>query len=98
MINTLSIAEIEKHADNIYEAIIVIARRARQINGEQKQLIEREDFDDEEYEEFNEERLEQYDSDYVRLPKPTTLALEEFLADRFRFEYRSDSDGEEQSN
>lgn len=98
MINTLSIGNLERHAENIYEAIIVIARRARQINNDQKQMVQREEFDEEEYDEYTEENLELYDSDYVRLPKPTTLALEEFSDGKIRFEYRSVSEEDEQGS
>ncbi|MDZ7262429.1 MAG: DNA-directed RNA polymerase subunit omega, partial [candidate division KSB1 bacterium] len=55
MASTLSLSELEKYAENIYEAIVVIAKRARQINDEQKRLlgmeVEPEENTTEEYEE-----------------------------------------------
>ncbi|NIR48694.1 DNA-directed RNA polymerase subunit omega [candidate division KSB1 bacterium] len=97
MITTLSLEEIEKYADNIYEAIIVLARRARQINEEQKQTLFRET--EEEYEDYDEELEEGVllDSDYVRLPKPTSIALEEFLTGKLKFEYRGPSKEQEET-
>jgi len=35
-INPIDLREIEKHASNVYEGIIVTAKRARQINSENK--------------------------------------------------------------
>jgi len=32
MVETLDLSELNKHAENIYEAIVIIAKRARQIN------------------------------------------------------------------
>ena len=87
MIKTLSLKDFEKYADNIYEAIIVLGKRARQINDEQKQLLHREE---EEYDDYDEELPdgELLDVDYLKLPKPTTLALEEFLAGKIQFKYK----------
>lgn len=88
MINTLSLNEIERFADNIYEAIIVLAKRARQINDEQKEVLRR-DYEDE-YDDYDEEinETEIIDTDYVKLPKPTSLALDEFLAGKIEYNYR----------
>ena len=96
MITTLSLREIEKHANNIYEAIIVLAKRARQINDEQKQLYQRDgeydsydDYDDDEYE-VNTEDIE-----YLKLPKPTSLALEELLSGKLEYSYRKTEDDDD---
>jgi DNA-directed RNA polymerase subunit K/omega len=87
MINTLPLNEFEKYASSIYEAIIVLAKRARQINDQQKRVFFREGED--EYEEFDEdsEEISAPATDYVELPKPTTLALEEFLSGKLQYEY-----------
>ena len=98
MITTLSLREIEKHASNIYEAIIVLAKRARQINDEQKQLYQRDgeydsydDYDDDEFE-INTEEIE-----YLRLPKPSSLALEELLSGKLEYSYR-DAEGDDEDD
>ncbi len=96
MIKTLPLDEIEKHAENIYEAIVVMAKRARQINDEQKELLRKEY--ESEFEEFDSEDGEEERKprdDYPRLPKPTTLALEEFLAGKLQYEYKQDIEEEE---
>ena len=40
MSSTISLSELEKLSGNLYEAIVVIAKRAKQINEEQKSLID----------------------------------------------------------
>lgn len=93
MITTLSLKDIEKHADNLYEAIIVLAKRARQINDEQKQLLHREnDYDG--YEDYEDEDFEisSGDINYLKLPKPTSIALEELLAGKIEYHYKVPDD------
>jgi len=98
MVSTISQDELQKHAHNVYEAIVVTAKRARQINDEQKRLIDLEtgydesneqtagDDLDEDLEEFAEERQPE-NTKFLRLPKPTTIALEELLSDKLEFRY-----------
>jgi len=90
MIKTLPIHELEKRADNVYEASIILAKRARQINAEQKQLIMRERDLDEDYENYDEEEPEelQTDVDYLTLPKPAAVSVEEFLEGKLQYKYR----------
>ena len=88
MVSPISLEDIEKYAENVYEAIMIIAKRARQINDEQKRLLEsqleaNEDIDDN----YDEPSDEMYDQTYVRLPKPTRLALEEMLSGKLKCEY-----------
>jgi len=102
MIHTLHITDLEKHADNVYEAIIVIAKKARGINLEQKEafLREREEFDDEEIENYEDEEVMPIAArkEYVRLTKPTTLALQQFLDGKLEFTYRKPAEEQEESN
>jgi DNA-directed RNA polymerase subunit K/omega len=75
---------IEAPTNNIYEAITIIAKRAQQINGDLKnELIEKlEEFAtytdslDEVFE--NKEQIE-VSKFYEKLPKPTAMAVEEWL-------------------
>jgi DNA-directed RNA polymerase omega subunit len=91
MTETLPLEKLEEKVDSLYEAIVVIARRARQINEMQKQLIDREteaNASDDDLDEvvFDGDYL---DRQYLKLPKPTTLALEEMMAGKLEFEYIS---------
>lgn len=95
MASTISLADLERHADNIYEAIIIMAKRARQINDQQKSLLQQEREEEESYEEYDEEAPEEIvEKPYIKLPKPTTVALNEFLAGKIRYDYQPDEDEE----
>ena len=91
MIDTISISEIEDKADNVYESVIVVAKRARQINDEQKQLLMKEqDEYDEDYDALMEEEGEiiPNEGEYLKLPKPSAIALEEFMDGKLEYSYR----------
>ncbi|MBL4744850.1 MAG: DNA-directed RNA polymerase subunit omega [Flavobacteriaceae bacterium] len=79
--------KIESPTQNIYEAISIIAKRATQINGDLKnELVEKlEEFAthndslDEVFE--NKEQIE-VSKFYEKLPKPTAIAVQEWLEER----------------
>jgi len=79
--------KIESPTENIYEAISIIAKRAAQINGDLKnELVEKlEEFAthndslDEVFE--NKEQIE-VSKFYEKLPKPTAIAVQEWLEER----------------
>lgn len=98
MASTIPIEELKKHSSNIYEAIMIIAKRARQINDDQKRLIEQEtgydsnmdsvnddDADDDAAENAEDRQVQPVK--YIKLPKPTTLALEEMMSGRLNYRY-----------
>jgi DNA-directed RNA polymerase subunit K/omega len=97
MASTIPLEELKKHSSNIYEAIMIIAKRARQINDDQKRLIEQEtgydssidDVNDDDADDDNDtsEERQMEPAKYIRLPKPTTVALEEMLLGRLNFQY-----------
>jgi DNA-directed RNA polymerase omega subunit len=91
MIETISIGDIEDKAENVYESVIVVAKRARQINDEQKQLLMKEqDEYDEDYDAMVEDEGELIpaEGDYLKLPKPSAIALEEFMEGKLEYLYR----------
>ncbi|MBT7705175.1 MAG: DNA-directed RNA polymerase subunit omega [Polaribacter sp.] len=76
--------EIEAQTENIYEAISIIAKRATQINNDLKtELVDKL----EEFATYNDSLEEVFENKgqievskfYERLPKPTALAVEEWL-------------------
>lgn len=97
MIKTLEMSEVSKKVANIYEAAIIIAKRARQINNEQKQMISREsEFGDDDYDNYiDDEDGEITAKEFINLPKPSELSLEEFMKGTLKFDY-GDSDEEEE--
>lgn len=82
--------KIEAPTENLYEAITVLAKRAQQINGDLKsELIEKlEEFAtytdslDEVFE--NKEQIE-VSKFYEKLPKPTAIAVQEWLEDKIYY-------------
>lgn len=75
---------IEAPTNNIYEAISIIAKRATQINTDiKKELIEKlEEFatyNDSLEEVFENKEQIEVSKFYERLPKPTAIAVEEWL-------------------
>ena len=79
--------EIEKPTENIYEAISIIATRAEQINLDlKKELVEKLDefatYNDSLEEVFENKEQIEVSKFYERLPKPTAIAVEEWLNER----------------
>ena len=78
---------IEAQTDNIYEAISIIAKRATQINTDlKKELIEKLDefatYNDSLEEVFENKEQIEVSKFYEKLPKPTAIAVEEWLEER----------------
>jgi len=90
-VSTTNLNDLENYVDNVYEAIVIIAKRAKQINDEQKRIIETEiSFDDDAdiYDDDNDDEIERNDEPrYIKLPKPTKIALQELLSGDIKFEY-----------
>jgi DNA-directed RNA polymerase subunit K/omega len=84
---TYNKSEIEAETENIYEAISIIAKRATQINNDLKtELVDKLDefatYNDSLEEVFENKEQIEVSKFYERLPKPTALAVEEWLNDK----------------
>ncbi len=95
---TLDKNQIDAPTDNIYEAISIIAKRAKQINTEiKKELLEKLDefatYNDSLDEIFENKEQIEVSKFYERLPKPHALAVEEWLNDKIY--YRNTKESEE---
>lgn len=94
-IKPLEIVELESKAGNIYEAIVIAGKRARQINDEQKvefnqriqPLLEKEEEDDENV--VSKDKME-LSIVFETKVKPTEEAVEELLNDQLDFRIRSE--------
>jgi len=78
---------IEAPTQNIYEAISIIAKRANQINSDLKtELVEKLEefatFNDSLEEVFENKEQIEVSKFYEKLPKPTAIAVEEWLNDK----------------
>ena len=78
--NTINMKEFEEKSGNIFKGLLVISKRSRQIN----ELYKADEV--QEYEDVNEEEVIEVvpDEDYVPLPKPVVVAMEEFLEEKIK--------------
>lgn len=79
--------KLDASIENVYEAVIVAARRARQINDEQMIQV-RTLTDGDETMDGEEVKINRDDIlDLEKLPKPVATALDELLAGKVKHEY-----------
>jgi DNA-directed RNA polymerase subunit K/omega len=79
--------EIQAPTENIYEAISIISKRAVQINSDlKKELVDKLDefatYNDSLEEVFENKEQIEVSKFYERLPKPTAMAVDEWLNDK----------------
>ncbi len=97
-IKTLNLADFEKVSDSVYEACLVIAKRARDINREriakkkEKEILEESGY---------EQDLDAYDreylmaSDYEREINPTVIAQQELFENKIIYRYITEKDNQD---
>ena len=91
-----SLRNIEQKTGNLYESIYVISKRANQINatlkeelhGKLEEFATHQDNLEEVFE--NREQIE-ISKHYEKMPKPTTLALEEFMDEEIYYRVNEDA-------
>lgn len=100
-INTITIDKnkVDAPTDNIYEAISVVAKRATQINSEiKKELLEKLDefatYNDSLDEIFENKEQIEVSKFYERLPKPHSLAIQEWLDGKIYYRNTKDIESE----
>ena len=84
---TRDVTEFEKETRNIYESVVIMAKRGNQISNEIKEELNGKlsefnttaDTLDEIFENREQIEISKY---YERLPKPTLIAAQEFLEDK----------------
>ena len=77
-VEPISIRQMEKQTADIYEAVVIMSKRARQIAHNrvaEKMLSEMEDFDSDSMDFMEEDES----LSYVEIEKSTTIAIEEFM-------------------
>ena len=87
---TRNTIDLEQDTNNIYESIVVMAKRANQISSTMKEeltakLQEFASSTDNLEEIFENREQIEISKFYERLPKPTSLAIDEFMEDKFTF-------------
>jgi DNA-directed RNA polymerase subunit K/omega len=84
---TIDKNKVDAPTNNIYEAISIISKRANQINGDiKKELLEKLDefatYNDSLEEIFENKEQIEVSKFYEKLPKPHSLAVQEWLEDK----------------
>ena len=92
---TRDLSKIMEPTGNIYESVVIMSIRANQINNVMKEELKQKirDFATEQdnMEEINENREQiEVSRFYERLPKPTLIAIEEFLNNEIYFRKPAD--------
>lgn len=94
-LSPLDLSVIDSHAENIYEAIVVLSNRARQINEEMKIRLNQElemfttRSDSEEEIESNPEQM-RISIEFEKMAKPTQRAVDDLMTDRITYRYKED--------
>ena len=96
-IKSVEITELESKAANVYEAIVVLSKRARQINEETKiefnqrletiSILPSSSNPEEEEPDANPDQL-RISLEFEKRPKPTEEAIREMLNDELKFRYK----------
>jgi DNA-directed RNA polymerase subunit K/omega len=84
---TRDVRELDKSTDNIYESIVIISKRANQIANNLKEelhgkLAEFASSNDNLEEVFENREQIEISKHYERMPKPSLIAVDEFLHDK----------------
>ena len=84
---TRDVRQLDKKTDNIYESIVIMSKRANQISNNIKEelhgkLAEFASSNDNLEEVFENREQIEISKHYERMPKPTLVAVDEFLHDK----------------
>lgn len=91
-VKTIDLEQFERNAENIYEAVVIASKRARQINDEMKielnqrlePIIAKETEDDSI---MNQDKMN-ISMEFEKRNKPSIKATKELLDDEIKFRYR----------
>jgi DNA-directed RNA polymerase subunit K/omega len=93
-LQAVDLREIDNHASNVYEAIMVSGKRARQINDDLKMqynqlltTIQPTTIDDDS-EDFNNPDQARISLEFEKKPKPHAQALSELMEDKLQVTYK----------
>ncbi len=94
-VRPIDLEKLESKAENIYEAIVLMSKRARQINEETKiefnqrlEMIQTKIGETAEEETEKNPDQEKISLEFEKRPKPTENAMEELLSDKVEYRYK----------
>lgn len=95
---TRDLRQLDKTTDNLYESLVVVAKRANQISNNIKEelhskLSEFASSNDNLEEVFENREQIEISKHYERMPKPTLIAIDEFLNNKVYFRNPSKEQG-----
>lgn len=87
---TRNLVDLNKETGNIYETVSIVSKRANQISAELKEELNRKleefaSYTDNLEEVFENREQIEISRFYERLPKPTLIAMQEFLDDQIYY-------------
>lgn len=96
---TRNITDLTAGSGNLYQSVVIISKRARQISVDLKEelnskLAEFASTVDNLEEIFENKEQIEISKFYERMPKPSTIATEEFLNDRIMWRYPEENETE----
>jgi DNA-directed RNA polymerase subunit K/omega len=98
-VKPLNLEEVAGKAENVYEAIVILLKRARQINEEMKiefnqriEMLQSRIFEPEEESDQPQTNPDQIliAQEFEHRPKPTEIAINELLNDKLSFRYKEE--------
>ncbi len=98
-VKPINLDELEEASSSLYEAIVIMGKRARQLNEELKiqynqrieQLAAQPVGDGEEGEEGVNPDQVRISVEFEKLPKPSELSIEEFLRGELEYRYKEEN-------
>ncbi len=96
---TRDTSDIAKPTENLYESLVIISKRAKQISGNMKEelngkLAEFASTVDNLEEIFENREQIEISKFYERMPKPTAMAIEEFMNGEIHHRYKETEEAE----
>ena len=92
IVNPIQVKMKESEKGSVYESIVAIGFRARQINDDIKYELKLKMQDiipaSDELESINQDQMA-ISKEFERLPKPTFIAMDEILKDKLKFHYQN---------
>ncbi len=98
-VKPINIEEITTKAENVYEAIVILLKRARQINEEMKiefnqriEMLQSRIFEPEEETDQPQTNPDQIlvAQEFEHRPKPTETAINELMSDKLNYRYKEE--------
>ncbi len=88
-VKSLDLEKVQATTGNVYESIVIVSKRARQVAAQEKMELDEklkyfEGFEDEEEYTFNEEQ-ERITKEYELRPHPTQRAVKELMEDKIYY-------------